>query len=58
MGVGRPPQGRDAVGYVLQPMTREEMADFAPLIERAADAAEAIVGAGVERAMGNFNQRT
>jgi PTH1 family peptidyl-tRNA hydrolase len=50
MGVGRPPQGRDAVGYVLQPMTREEMAAFDPLIERAADAVEAILGAGVERA--------
>jgi hypothetical protein len=33
------------------------MAAFDPLIERAADAVEAILGAGVERAMGNFNQR-
>ena len=57
IGIGRPPQGRDAVGYVLQPMTREEMADFAPVIERAVDAAEAIVAVGAERAMGNFNQR-
>jgi PTH1 family peptidyl-tRNA hydrolase len=57
MGAGRPPQGRDAIGYVLAPMTREEMAAFDPLIERAADAAEAIVEVGVERAMGSFNQR-
>ncbi len=57
IGVGRPPQGRDAIGYVLQPMTREEMAAFEPLIERAADAAEAIVEGGVESAMSNFNQR-
>jgi peptidyl-tRNA hydrolase, PTH1 family len=57
IGVGRPPQGRDAIGYVLQPMTREEMAAFDPVIERAADAAEAIVEVGVERAMSNFNQR-
>lgn len=57
LGIGRPPQGRDAVGFVLQPITREEMSAFAPLIERAADAVEAILEVGVERAMGNFNQR-
>jgi peptidyl-tRNA hydrolase, PTH1 family len=58
IGAGRPPQGRDAVGYVLQPMTRDELAAFDPIIERAAEAAEAIVATGVERAMGKFNQRT
>ncbi len=57
IGVGRPPQGRDAVGYLLQPMTRAELDGFAPLIERAAQAAEAVVVAGVERAMNKFNQR-
>jgi peptidyl-tRNA hydrolase, PTH1 family len=57
IGVGRPPQGRDAVGYVLQPMTRDELSAFDPVIERAAEAAEAIIGIGVERAMNQFNQR-
>ncbi len=57
IGVGRPPQGRDAVGYLLQPMTRAELDGFAPLIERAAQAAEAVVVLGVERAMNKFNQR-
>lgn len=57
IGVGHPPQGRDAIGYVLQPLTRDEVAAFDPVIERAADAAEAIVGIGVERAMNKFNQR-
>jgi PTH1 family peptidyl-tRNA hydrolase len=55
VGVGRPP-GRDAVGFVLEPLTREEMAVFEPLIERAADAAAAIVSVGAQRAMGTFNQ--
>jgi len=57
IGVGRPPHGRDGVSHVLQPLTREEMAAFEPVIERAADAAEAIVASGVERAMNQFNQR-
>ncbi len=57
IGIGHPPQGRDAVGYVLQPLSGEEMAAFDPVIERAAEAAEAIVTSGVERAMNKFNQR-
>ena len=57
IGVGRPPQGRDAVGFVLQPMTRDELAAYDPVIERAAKAAEAIVASGVARAMNKFNQR-
>jgi len=57
IGVGRPPQGRDAVGYVLQPMTRDETAVFDPVIELAAEAAEAIITIGIERAMNKFNQR-
>ncbi len=57
IGVGRPPQGRDAVGYLLQPMTPQELDAFGPVIERAADATEEIIEAGVERAMNKFNQR-
>jgi peptidyl-tRNA hydrolase, PTH1 family len=57
IGVGRPPQGRDAVGYVLQPMTREELAAYAPIIDKAVQGAESIVAVGVERAMNQFNQR-
>ena len=57
IGVGRPPQGRDAVGFLLQPMTRAELAAYEPVIERAAEAAEAIVTSGVAPAMNKFNQR-
>jgi peptidyl-tRNA hydrolase, PTH1 family len=57
IGVGRPPQGRDAVGYLLQQMTADELAACAPIIERAADGAEAVVEFGVERAMNKFNQK-
>ncbi len=57
IGVGRPPQGRDAVGFLLQPMTRAELAAYEPVIERAAEAAEAIITSGVAPAMNKFNQR-
>jgi len=57
IGVGHPPQGRDSINYLLQPITRDEMAAFEPLIERAAEAVEAIVVTGVERAMNQYNQR-
>jgi peptidyl-tRNA hydrolase, PTH1 family len=57
IGVGRPPQGRDPIGYLLQPMTKAELDAFAPLLQRAAEAAEAVVVSGVERAMNKFNQR-
>jgi peptidyl-tRNA hydrolase, PTH1 family len=57
IGVGRPPQGRDAVGFLLQPMTRNELAAYDPVIERVAEAAEAIVASGVGPAMNKFNQR-
>jgi peptidyl-tRNA hydrolase len=55
--VGRPPPGRDAIGYLLASMTTSELATYAPIIERAAEAAQAIVVSGVERAMNKFNTR-
>ena len=57
IGVGRPPPGRDAIGYLLASMITSELATYAPIIERAAEAAQAIVVSGVERAMNKFNTR-
>jgi peptidyl-tRNA hydrolase, PTH1 family len=57
IGVGRPPQGRDTIAFLLQPMTRDELKAYEPVIERAAEAVEAVVTSGVERAMNKFNQR-
>ncbi len=57
IGIGRPPAGHDAIGYVLQPLKPEELEVFDSAIERAADAAEEIIQSGVERAMNKFNQR-
>jgi PTH1 family peptidyl-tRNA hydrolase len=57
IGIGRPPQRRDAIGYVLEPLKRDELEVFEPAMERAAEAAEEIIESGVERAMNQFNQR-
>ncbi|HKD65929.1 MAG TPA: aminoacyl-tRNA hydrolase [Candidatus Binataceae bacterium] len=57
IGVGKPPQGRDGVSHVIQSLTRDELAAFDPILERAADAVEAVIQIGVERAMNKFNQR-
>src|SRR5262249_42015521 len=56
VGVSRP-RG-DSKDYLLESMSAEERAEFEATIQRAADAVEAIVADGLERAMGRFNQRT
>lgn len=55
VGVSRP-RG-DSKDYLLESMSAQERADFEAAIQRAADAVEAIVADGLERAMGRFNQR-
>lgn len=54
-GIGRPPPGEDAVDYVLAPFDAEQQADLAAVLERAADAIEAILVDGVQLAMNRFN---
>jgi PTH1 family peptidyl-tRNA hydrolase len=57
IGLGRPVADDDPRDYVLRPMRAEELADFAPALARAAEAVEAIISEGLERAMGRYNQR-
>lgn len=57
LGVGHAPQGREAVGYLLETLSAAQMAQLEPQLERAAQAARAVVGEGAERAMNQFNQR-
>jgi len=57
VGIGRPPQGRDAVDYVLSKFRNEESEIIAGAIRRAADAVESILVEGPERAMNLFNSR-
>jgi PTH1 family peptidyl-tRNA hydrolase len=57
IGLGRPAEGDDPRDYLLRPMRAAELEAFAKALARAAEAAEAIVGDGLERAMGRYNQR-
>ena len=57
IGVGHPPGAEDTINYIIKPMNDAEMRSFAPIFDRAADAALAIMGDGLDRAMGTYNQR-
>ena len=56
VGIGRPPEGMDAVDYVLEPFSAGERDGLGDIIERAAASLECILTDGVERAMGQFNR--
>ncbi|MFY4729516.1 aminoacyl-tRNA hydrolase [Nitrospira sp. BLG_2] len=57
IGIGRPAPGQDSADYVLEPVTRDEMAVFEPCLERAVDAMECLLHRGPETAMNQFNIR-
>ncbi len=57
IGIGRPPQGEDAKERVLGAPSAEERGFLEQVAERAAQAVEAVIGEGLDRAMGRFNQR-
>ena len=57
IGVGRPREGRDPVGYVLEGFSAAERKELPDVLERAADAVERILEVGAERAMNEFNTR-
>ncbi|MGO8687458.1 MAG: aminoacyl-tRNA hydrolase [Candidatus Dormibacteria bacterium] len=56
VGVGRPPDGDDAVDYVLARFTGAEREALPAILGRAADAILAIVRDGLERAMTEYNR--
>jgi PTH1 family peptidyl-tRNA hydrolase len=57
VGVSRPPGERESKDYLLESMSPEARASLDSSIQRAAEAVEAIIADGLERAMGRFNQR-
>ncbi len=57
VGVGRPGPERDSADYVLSPVPAAEKEQFSQGVEKAADAARAIVLEGPERAMNTYNQK-
>jgi PTH1 family peptidyl-tRNA hydrolase len=57
IGVGRPAPGQDSADYVLEPVTKDELAIFEPCLEQAVDALECLIHRGPEVAMNQFNVR-
>lgn len=56
-GVGRPPAGHDTADFVLGRWTDEETEALDGIVDRAADAVEAVLRDGVLSAMNTYNQR-
>jgi peptidyl-tRNA hydrolase, PTH1 family len=56
-GIGRPAPGREVTGHVLSDFSAEEAKDLPAVVDRAADAVEAIVAEGALSAMNRFNQK-
>ena len=57
VGIGRPAPGLEAKDHVLHKMGRMELEAFKASIARAAEAVEAVIASGLERAMNLYNQR-
>ena len=57
VGIGHQEQAEDAKDYVLHVMRGRQRDEFAATIARAAEAVEAVITGGLERAMNVFNQR-
>lgn len=55
LGIGRPPEGRDAADYVLSRLPAGERAAWNAVVERAADAVACICARGLDPAMQRFN---
>lgn len=57
VGVSRPEPEQDTADYVLSPWTQEELEQLDALVDRAADAVEAVISQGTTAAMNTFNTR-
>lgn len=57
IGIGRPPEGSDAVDFVLSNFTKEESALMKPVISRASEAVSVFIESGLQKAMNLFNGR-
>ncbi|MGN8244874.1 aminoacyl-tRNA hydrolase [Cellulomonas soli] len=57
VGVGRPPGRMEAADFVLHDFAKAELKDLPWLVDRAADAVEAVVGEGLEKAQLRFHTK-
>jgi PTH1 family peptidyl-tRNA hydrolase len=58
MGIGRPPGRMDPAAFVLQDFNREEAAELDALLDRAGQAIDMFLTAGIIAAMNQFNANT
>jgi PTH1 family peptidyl-tRNA hydrolase len=58
VGVGRPAEDGGAIEHVLDAFDASEKRVIDSLLDRIADAVEAIIREGLDRAMSTYNQRT
>jgi peptidyl-tRNA hydrolase, PTH1 family len=56
VGIGRPPEGRDATDYVLEAFTAPELEQLSDIIARAADSIGCLLRDGVDRTMAIYNR--
>jgi PTH1 family peptidyl-tRNA hydrolase len=56
VGIGRPPDGMDAVDYVLQPFGDQEMQQLNEIVDRAVDSVVCLIRDGPRRAMELYNR--
>lgn len=57
VGIGRPPEGRDAADYVLSSFTRKEKPDLKNALEKVADCIEMWLKDGMEKSMNTYNMK-
>jgi peptidyl-tRNA hydrolase, PTH1 family len=56
VGIGRPPDGVDAVDFVLEPFSSQEVKQLDELVSRASEAVVSLLQEGGQRAMEQFNR--
>jgi PTH1 family peptidyl-tRNA hydrolase len=56
IGIGRPPGRQDPADFVLQPIGKAQLEDFAVTVARAADAVESLITDGLASAQQRFNR--
>ncbi len=57
VGIGRPPKGKEAAEYVLEPLDETERSEFEGVLSPAAESLEAIVLKGVDMAMNRLQRK-
>ncbi len=55
-GIGRPPGRQDPADYVLREFAPSERRELGYLVDRAADATEALLSGGLESAQNAFHE--